>query len=64
MSANKLENFADFEEIQNMKNLNVVYFELNSVARNPGYRQRVLEIVPGINQVDHFRKNPGYKVIV
>jgi hypothetical protein len=63
MSANKLENFVDFEEIKDMTKLNVVYFELNPVARNPGYRQRVLEIVPSINQVDHFRKNLGYKVI-
>ena len=62
MSGNDLKNFSDFEHISQIPKLEVVYFELNAVARNPGYRQRVLEIAPTVNQVDHFRKN--YNVTV
>lgn len=62
MSSNQLNNFSDFEHISEIPKLKVVYFELNPIAKNPGYRQKVLEIAKNIEQVDHFRKNFPYKL--
>lgn len=57
LSHNKFSDFKDFEEIKNLKSLKTVYFELCEVARNPGYRQQVMEWAPQIKQIDHFRKD-------
>ena len=61
LSHNKMGNFADFEHLKELKCLKTVYFELCPVARNPGYRQQVMEWVPHIKQIDHFRRD--YNVV-
>lgn len=57
VSSNKLESFESFEHIGELPGLKCVYLELNEVARNPSYRQKVMELVPDIEQIDNFRRN-------
>lgn len=57
LSHNKMADFKDFEKLKELKSLKTVYFELCPVARNPGYRQQVMDLVPTIKQIDHFRRD-------
>lgn len=57
---NKIHDFADFEHIRDLKALKCIYFELCPVAKNPGYRQQVMDWAPQINQIDHFRRDMNY----
>jgi len=57
LSHNGFANFKDFEHIKQLSSLQTVYFELCPVARNPGYRQQVIEWAPQIKQIDHFRRD-------
>lgn len=57
LSSNKMETFESFEHIKELQGLKCIYLELNDVARIPSYRQRVIDLVPGIEQIDNFRRN-------
>lgn len=57
LSHNKVHDFKDFEHLKELPSLKTIYFELCPVAKNPGYRQQILEWCPQINQIDHFRKD-------
>ena len=57
LTHNRFANFADFEHIKLLASLQTVYFELCPVAKNPGYRQQVIDWAPQIRQVDHFRRD-------
>ena len=63
LSHNKFKDFKDFEGITNLKSLKTIYFELCEVARNPGYRQQVIDWAPQIKQIDHFRRDLTYTFI-
>ena len=60
MTHNKIENFVEFKHIEHIPNLKTIYLELCPVAKNPGYRQQVIDWAPQIRQVDHFRRD--YKI--
>jgi hypothetical protein len=62
MNYNKIEMFDDLNLLSNNKMLNTVYFGGNPVAAFPGYRQKIIEILPEIDQIDSFMVKTVYKV--
>ena len=63
MNYNKLKNFADFSHIKEIACcLKTIYLQNNPVAMNPAYRQKIIELVPNIEQIDSFRLNTKYVV--
>jgi len=63
MNYNKIKNFADFSHIKELADsLKTIYLQNNPVAMNPAYRQKVMELVPKIEQIDSFRINTKFVV--
>ncbi len=62
MNSNKIETFDDLNLLAYNKQLNTVYFGGNPVAEFPGYRQKIIEILPDIDQIDSFMVKTQYKL--
>jgi hypothetical protein len=62
MNSNKIETFDDLTLLAHNKQLNTVYFGGNPVADFPGYRQKIIEILPDIDQIDSFMVRTQYKL--
>lgn len=51
---------ADFSEIEGLKSnprISTVYLQMNPVQKFPDYRQKIMETLPNIRQIDSFNLN-------
>jgi len=62
MNANKVEAFDDLNVLVHNPKLNTVYFGGNPVAQFPSYREKILELLPEIEQIDAFMVKTQYKL--
>ena len=61
LNYNKLKHYDDFKEVEKIKDsLKTIYLQNNPVSMNPNYRQKIIELVPNIEQIDSFRRNVKY----
>jgi hypothetical protein len=58
-----VEKFEDLDLLKDCPDLNTIYLGGNPVADFPGYRQKIIEIAPKIEQIDAFLVKSEYKVI-
>lgn len=54
LNANKIENFDDMNLLAKNSELTIVYLTGNPVADYPGYRQKIIELLPKIEQIDSY----------
>lgn len=60
---NKIRELGDLDGLKEVsKCIKVIYLQNNPVALKPGYRQHVIELAPGIEQVDTFRRNVQFVI--
>jgi len=52
INCNKVENFDDLDLLAFNRKLNTVYLGGNPVASYPGYRQKLIELLPDLDQID------------
>jgi hypothetical protein len=54
MNSNKIENFEDLDCLKHNPELRLIYLQGNPVTEFPGYRQKLMELIPEIEQIDSF----------
>jgi len=62
LNSNKIETFEDLDLLAMNQELTTVYFGGNPVADFPGYRQKLIELLPKIEQIDAFMVKTQYKL--
>lgn len=54
INTNKIENFQDLDVLKKNPTIKTVYLSSNPVASFPSYREKLMSILPNLEQIDHF----------
>jgi len=64
LNTNKIENFADLDILKHNSTLKTVYLASNPVALFPSYRQKIMELIPELEQIDAVPIKVTYNFII
>lgn len=62
LNSNLIENFEDLDVLKSNSLIETIYLSMNPVARFPSYKQKIMQVLPNISQIDATMLNVDYNV--
>lgn len=62
VNKNKIENFDDLEILKINPTIKTIYLSMNPVADFPSYREKLMSLLPNLEQIDHFPLKMEYNI--
>lgn len=60
MNKNNIETFEDLDILKLNPSIKTIYLSANPVADFPSYREKLISLLPNLEQIDHFPLKVSY----